>query len=304
MPHLFAPLLGANPLTISPATGSWTAARAPTFSHGHSPFQQLFIDQLRWLQGMGQPSSPAPLAVPAMPAIPRQGFAASGEASPFAFERSSPMPGITLESFTYTRITLGNAGPMQPTIGGANVDPRAYLAEMFAGLGAPLPEAAVDDDAPMPPEAARAGDAAATEVAQKAQMEPDLLADSAQLGDKIGRSVAKISASGVPNAEFAVDHPRYGRIEAGVEISGGAATLTFAVEDPTLRATLESVRGNIESALTENGLSLAAYRVGTPGAPQDTPRPVSAEELVASAYQSQLDAALSRIISDMALADG
>ncbi len=300
MPYPVAPHLGAHSLAISPATGLWTPAKSTAFSHNGSPFQQLFSEQLRWMQASIQPGSLIPQTSPTAMALPRQAIAATGGGLPFALPGAAPTPAITVESFTYTRVTFGNDGLLRALDGVADVEPRSLLAEVLAGLSAPPPETSAVDRAHAPLPTMSAKEAVGAGAAQTPGSEADELADPAHLGDKLTRSVAKFSESGMPNAEFAVDHPRYGRIEAGVEISDGQVRLAFGIEDPALRAALESVRGALEQALSDKGLTLVAFDVGTPEQSPGTRRAVSAAALLASAYGSEPDTALSRNVIDMA----
>ncbi len=298
MTQLLASLLGPNGATGLPVAASPSNPHNAAIADGQSPFHALFNQQLQQLQ----PPHQAGLAAAAAPqsgcCSPWQSLAMGGGNFPFAPAGVLPPSGVTLESVTYSRITINGNEIFNTLHGGADEQPQHALAEMLANIGAPTEQPAINDVAqvPAPPADNQAADAEAV----KHETPPlDKLQDPGYLGEKIGQALANMSHAEVPNGEFAVDHPVYGRIEAQVDIRDDTVELAFGVQDPGLRAALEAARADIEHALSEKGLALAGLEVGAPQGAPGVVTPGRADELIAS-YAAQRDAALSRIISDLA----
>ncbi len=300
MTHLLASLLGPNGAAGVPAIGSPSGVHNAGFSAGQSPFHALLSQHLQLLQQTQQPGM-TPGSLPVMGAFsPWQSVAAGGQSFPLSPAGIMPSSGITIESVMYSRISMNGNGMLNTVYGGPNQDPQNALAELLTKIdeqpagGLPVGgdvEAVAAQTENETPDA---------EAANRLASSSEDLTNPEYLGEKIGKAVANISNAQVPNAEFAIDHPKYGRIEARVDITNDGVDLAFGVQDPELRAALEAARADIELALQGKGLSLAKLDVGPP---QDLPQgaiPGTGEDLV-SAYTSQRDAALSRIIGDLAL---
>lgn len=300
MMYLLSPLFGSSPHTAAPTSGAEPAVQAARSNEGQLPFHSLLNQQLQLLQLMQQPGVTA-TQFPAMPThSPWQSFAGGGQSFPFAPAGTTPSAGITLESVTYSRISLNGSEILNTLDGAMGQDPQNILAELLAHLGErPAEEVPVSGNTEVIASQTDK-DTPDTEAANHLAASSEDLNNPQYLGEKIGKAVANISNAQVPNAQFAVDHPRYGRIEARVDIADDTVNLAFGVQDPELRAVLEAATVDIERALGEKGLALDKLEVGPPEDAPEVVTPEIGEELVSS-YTSQLDAALSRIISDLAL---
>ncbi len=297
MNYLLSPLIGSNTQTAVPASGAEAAVQAARLNEGQLPFHSLFNQQLQLLQQPGILAGQSPAM---MAPAPWQPFAMGGQSLPLSSAGITPSSGITIESVTYSRISMNGNGILNTVYDGLERDPQNALAQLLANIGEPPSNELLVTGKPEGVASHTEAEKSDAKAVNRLAPGSDELKNPEYLGEKIAKAVANISTAQVPNAQFAVDHPTYGHVEARVDITDESVDLAFAVQDPELRAALEAAKTAIELALSKQGLTLAKLEVGPP---QDVPEvitPGTREELFAS-YTSQLDAALNRIISDLAL---